>query len=348
MSAYAPPDRVVRGFGVGIELDDGVARGVMLSPDAPGRVARVASTPVNGSSPSEIVDALTRLAVELEVLHKHLPTRIAWHTHSSTIQSVDLTGRDRSSWARVRHQAIGDADGSGSIIVTAGARTVLNVVTWDEVTAERICASASAAGLGTVSIEPAPFSATRVCPPGTALIRRGTAGGHWSATITDGLVGMYATIDGAGGVEPPMWEVVMSPDRLHSVAGGEPALVSPPVSHHLQVGRTLSYVENQIAQFPRCPRNLSVDLIGDLYPDHRPHEPDSVEHVAVALGAALGAAGLHTRWRVVERNFEVGREVPAWTLPWGLEALTDEPAEYWTPEPEPEQRRGVLKRRISN
>lgn len=340
MSVYAPPERRERGHGVGIELDATMVRGVLLSPDAPGRVARVASVPLDGSTADQIVDGMTRLALELNVLHQNIPTRVAWHTRNNTIQSVDITGRDRTAWSRIRRDALDDADAAGSIVVTAGARTVLHIVTWDELTAEIISTSAASAGLGQVVIEPAPFSATRVCPPGTAFVRRGDADGCWAATIHDGIVGLYGTIDPGAYGPPPLWEAV-SPPQYDGVPASRADLIfmNPPTSHHLQVGRMLSHIHDQVAHFPRWPREASIDLVGDIYPNFPAEDPHSVEHIAIALGAGLGAAGLHTRWRIVERNFEVWREVPAWTLPWGLEPI-EEPVDHWAEAlPPPPQRR---------
>lgn len=328
MSAYASADQTVRGLGVGIELDDTSIRAVLVTPDAPGRVARVASFDLEGGSTAQILDGLTRVALELGVLHQSIPTRISWHTHNSTIQSVDLTGRDRSAWSRIRHEAIGEADATGSIIVTAGARTVLQLVTWDELRANALAESAAAAGLGVVSIEPAPFAATRVCPPETTFVRRGNAHGHWSATMNDGVIGLYGTVESGGGGRQPTWQLIREPSTPGMGLADSSSNFHPP-THYLQVGRTLAHLEDQLVDVPACPRSDSIDLVGDLYPDYPPEEPNSVENVAIALGAALGAAGLHTRWRILERNFEVSREVPAWTLPWSLEPLDDSDGQDW-------------------
>ena len=283
---------VQRGDGVGLEVTTTVVRGVRLAHDEPGRVAAVVDVPVARSDDQAVLlDALVRAHGQLGA--DGLPTRIGWFPARSTLQRIDVTGRTGPELNLIRHDLSDDARVSSTMLLDADARRWLLALRWDHGQAWRLQELAERAGFVDVTVEPAPVALERVLPD-TATVARRDAGERrsWAAVYDHAVPVAAATVE-TDGREYPGLAVADDPIGLHGLdeIGAETDLDD-------ELGRVAS---GALAAHHRSSElTAGLRVVGDPYPPFPAHDLRAPQRIAVALGAAVGAAGLSGRLRPVD------------------------------------------------
>lgn len=283
---------VQRGDGVGLELTTTVVRGVRLAHDESGRVAAVVDVPVARSDdPAVLLDALVRVHGQLGA--GVLPTRIGWFPARATLQRIDVTGRTGPELNVIRHDLSDDAHVGSTMLLDADARRWLLALRWDHGQAWRVQELAERAGFVDVTVEPAPVALERVLPD-TATVARRDAGEHRSwAAVYDHRVPVAAASVETDGREYPALAVSSDTLGLHRLDG---------ILGETDLGEELGRVAGEALATGERSSELTAGLrvAGDPYPPFPGHDLRAPQRIAVALGAAVGAAGLSGRLRPVD------------------------------------------------
>ena len=166
--------------------------------------------------------------------------------------------------------------------------------------------------------EPAPIALARVMLSEPTITRRVTdAGCGWTAILADGVSRAAAGRDGSFRRHPDLVA-----DGLRRVDLGR--LPDDP-SQDADAAR-IAVDELVGDRFRRGGGPVGVTLTGDLYPPFPPEDVRSPARQAVALGAAVAAAGLAGRVRAVEPLTALATPRVDDRRPWVVERLPDEPA----------------------
>lgn len=283
---------VPRGDGVGLELTTTVVRGVRLAHDEPGRVAAVVDVPVARSDDQAVLlDALVRVHGQLGA--GALPTRIGWFPARATLQRIDVTGRTGPELNVIRHELSDDARVGSTMLLDADARRWLLALRWDHGQAWRLQELAERAGFVDVTIEPAPVALERVLPDTTTVVRRDAGERRSWAAVYDHRVPVAAATVETDGREYPALAVSSDELGLHRL---DAILAETELDDEL--GRV---VAGALAAGDRSSElTAGLRVVGEPYPPFPGHDLRAPQRLAVALGAAVGAAGLSGRLRPVD------------------------------------------------
>jgi hypothetical protein len=299
-----------RGEGIGIEITESVLRGVRIAPDEPGPVA-AAEVPIRSARDDAAgVDALVRLHAELR--SPDAPTRLAAFPAASALQRIDVTGCDGSTLNALRHDLDHDLGITSSVLVDDGPRRWLVAVSWDGRRIRRLEELAERAGFADVSVDPSPIALARVLPRGTTLARRTASGTEaFEVALADGQPVVAISVDTVGRPHP----AVTTADAPFSV-GLFDEIVDPDTLATL-VQRITSAAIPDTRSGP-----LALVVADEDHPDYPAHDVRSGDRLAVALGAAVGAAGLAGRLRPVDMLLPPTPVIDESERPWAIERIS--------------------------
>jgi hypothetical protein len=303
-----------RGDGVGLEITTTVIRGVRIDSSDPGRPAAVAEVPIGSFDDHDaIFDALVRVRGQLDSVS--LPTRVGWFPAGASLQRIDVTGRSGPELNAVRHDLGSRLGVTSTMLVDADARRWMLTLVWDHVMAWRLEELVERAGFVDVAVEPAPVALQRVLGAGVSVARRdATSGRSWAALYQGGAPLAAATVE-AGSREYPGLTVAEVPLGLHRLE--EPL---PGADLGDEVARLTSAALSGVERSGEL--DVGLRVLREPYPPFPAHDLRAPQRVAVALGAALGAAGMAGRLRPVDVTATrlVGEAVEP---PWAVERITD-------------------------
>lgn len=323
-----------RGDGIGLELTSTVIRGVRLATDEPGRVAAAAEAPIHRpDDDGAIVDALVRVNGQLG--QEPVPARVGWFPNRCTMQRRDATGLTGPELNAMRRHLVETAGVTSTMLVEIDARRWMLALRWDHHTAGRLEQLVERAGFVDVTVEPAPVALARVLGGNAVVARRDAADDQSWTVILDGYVPIAAASVASAQHPYPDLIVTSSAHGLHQlddVLGGT------------ELADVVDIVASDaIAAFGRRGElNLGLTVSSrEPYPPFPAHDLRAPQRQAVALGAAVGAAGLAGRLRPVDvlspttTSSEIRR-------PWAIERVVDLPERDLAPRrprPRPRWRR---------
>lgn len=303
-----------RRTGVGLEVTPTVVRGVVVD-DRAGRVAATNEVPLPALDDDEAVfEALTALHQRIDASDR--PTRIAWFPTGALLQRLDVTGRSMSDLNALRRD-LDDQHGFGSsMLLDVGPRRWMLALRWNQVGVRRIEMIAERAGFIDAAVEPAPISLHRVVGPNVSVARRdGSATSCWAATF-DGDLPVLATSIPTGRREYPSLATDESVSDVRFVLADAATIVA-------QVG---SAVQRGLPDDRSAPGpEPKLQVLGEPYPPFPAHDLRAPQRIAVALGAALGAAGHTGASRPVEAVTPSRPIIDEPRRPWTLERVVELP-----------------------
>ena len=299
-----------RGDGVGVEVTHGVVRGVRLGSSQTDRVVAAAEVPLaNRLDDRAMVDALVRLRAELG--DPRVPTRIAVFPPGSTLSRVDATGLIGNDLNALRSDLARSRNASSSVLVDDGPRRWLIGVSWNDAEIRRVEELAERAGFVDVAIDPSPLALARVLDGGITHVRRDAAPDQSFGAITSrGVVVAAVALESIGRMTPGL----ACSDAPMSVGWFD--AVDEPADLVTEVQRLLEDAP---------PVECSLRLADVAYADFPPHDLRAPQRQCVALGAALGAAGLAGRLRPVDMLLAVVSASSVAERPWAIERVTNLP-----------------------
>jgi hypothetical protein len=309
--------RLSLGNGIGIECTTTVLRGARLDSTADGGVAAAAEVAVRSwDDDRSLLDSLLRMKAELDA--PPVPTRLAIFLATATLQRFDVTGASGPE-LNGRRAALEETHGIRStVLVDDGPRRWLIGVRWDERQVARLEEIAERAGFVDNAIDPSPVALARVLSPGITSARRAAATNEAFEMIVDGTVPVVAgSIDPVGRVTP----------GLDAARGAAPAswfdgLVEP-TDLMAEMRRLLSSSDAAWSEHAAALR------IGpNPYPEFPDHDMRAPARLCVALGAAVGAAGLAGRLSPVDVHVSgpSAEDLRRYDdRPWVVERLSDLP-----------------------
>ena len=301
-----------RGDGVGIEVGPTVIRGVRLSADLPTRVLAAREVSGRSEGPEDLVDALDRLRAELGPTEA--PTRLAWFPPGAALQRVDATGLDGRGLDALRHRLAAEHGITSTMLVDSPPRRWMITLRWRSDVAWELQEIAERAGFVDVEVEPAPVSVQRVLQPAVAAVRRDPDDERsWVMISRDRVPLAAAHLDA---VPPPGAHLTASTARRTTEHLDELLTLDA------LAGAVLAAAGGDLA--PRPGTVAALQLAGEAYPRFPPHDLRSADRCGVALGAAIGAAGLAGRARpvdVIGRRPSRSVDLPR---PWAIEEVAEE------------------------
>lgn len=296
--------------GVGIEWAERLLRGVRIGAEGADRISSAAEFPIGTAGDEELLDALILLYAELGSPEE--PTRIAAFPPGSVLQRTDVTGRDHAEVRDIRTQA-GASSMATSMIVADGPRRWLLLIRWDDEAIERIRRLAERAGFVDVAVEPSALSIARVAGADATYVRRLVAQGEAHHAVVSNRLPVAAMSTTAPGRVHPDVDISRAPVSLS--AFDEPLDDS-------ELAAFIAHVADHITPDAGAPTVL--DLAGIDAVAHPDHDVRSPKRQVVALGAAVGAAGLSGPLESLHRvGPRAGFGGDPFDRPWAIERLAD-------------------------
>ena len=273
---------------------------------------------VHDASHAELLDAFGRLRAELG--ETEAPTRLAWFPRGGGLQRVEATGLDGATLGDLRRRLEAEHGITSTMLVDDGPMRWMMALRWRTGAAWELQELAERAGFVDVEVEPAPVALRRVLDRRVTAVRRETPGEPPWLAIFDGAAPVAAA----------------QPDLSRDADACGPALrVSTATrdSSGLAELRGIDALADDVARSAGGDLDIAADEPADMplslvlrdrpYPHFPPHDVRSAQRCGVALGAAVGAAGLAGRARPVdvlghrpERSVDLPR-------PWAIEEVTE-------------------------
>lgn len=318
--------RPARGDGVGIEVTHGIVRGVRLGSTEPERIVSAAEVAVsNRLDDRAMVDAFVRLRAELG--NPSAPTRLAMFPPGSTLSRVDATGLIGNDLNALRSHLATARRASSSVLVDDGPRRWLIGVSWDDSEIRRLEELAERAGFVDVAVDPSPLALARVLHGRITHVRRDAATDQsFGAVTSGGVVVAAAALESIGRMTPGL----ACSDTATSVGWFDDVD---------QPSELVAEIERLLDNAP--PVECGLDLADVPYAAFPPHDLRAPERQCVALGAAVGAAGLAGRLRPVDMLLPVVTTAGDLERPWAIERVSNLPA------PQPPSAIGPTKRFVA-
>jgi hypothetical protein len=300
-----------RGDGVGVEVTHGIVRGVRLGSTQPERLVAAAEVAIsNHLDDRALVDAFVRLRAELG--DPSVPTRLATFPPGATLSRVDATGLVGSDLNALRSDLARARNASSSVLVDDGPRRWLIGVSWDDTEIRRLEELAERAGFVDVAVDPSPLALARVLDGRITYVRRDAATEEsFGAVTSDGVVVAAAALESIGRMTPGLG----CSDADMSVGWFDD--VDQPIELVAEIQRLLEDAP---------PVECGLRLADVPYAAFPPHDLRAPERQCVALGAALGAAGLAGRLRPVDMLLPVVTTSSDLERPWAIERVSNLPA----------------------
>ena len=313
---------VARGDGVGIEVADSVVRGVRLRHDTPGRVAATAELPFVSYDDGAALDSFVLLRAELGDPVE--PTRLATFPTSGIVQRVDVTGRPGPELNELRSALNRRFGIDSTMLVDDGPRRWMLTIRWHAHTVRRLEDLAERAGFVDVTVEPSPLALARVLASGTTYARRLVAQSDAHHSVLSNGVPVAASGLGVFGrahprVEAGPIEVPMAwfDDQLDDSALTDALLRADRVATTFAAAH-----EGAAASFDQP---VQLVVAGAPYPVFPDNDVRSADRQAVALGAAVGAAGLAGSLHPVDMTSSTLGDAQRFDRAWAIERMSDLP-----------------------
>jgi hypothetical protein len=197
------------------------------------------------------------------------------------------------------------------VLVDDGPRRWLVGVSWDDAAIRRLEELLERAGFVDVAIDPSPLALTRTLEATITHVRRDAARDQsFGAVMHRGVVVAAAALESIGRPTPG----IACSDA--DVAAGWFDDVTEPLELVSEIHRMLDEAR---------PVALELWLAGMPYPDFPPHDLRAPQRQCVALGAALGAAGLAGRLRPVDMALPMVSSSADIERPWAIERVSNLP-----------------------
>jgi hypothetical protein len=302
--------RIGRGDGIGIELTRGVVRGVLLAADEPERLRAATEVGIRHfDDDRSVLDALIRMRAELGPTRA--PTRVALFLPGSTLHRVDVTAQTGPELNLTRSRLLQDDGVSSTVLVDDGPRRWLYAVRWDDSLVRRLEELVEHAGFVDVAVDPSPVALARVLVD-AVMARRDAAFGESFDVVLDG-VPIAATAGDGIGRQPP--DLVSSTTAI-SLELFDGLTDAADLAAQLQQAATIG-----LDAAAPAPSTGALDLAGIAHPAFPRHDIRSPQRQCVALGAAIGAAGLAGRLRPIDMMLPSVR-VATTERPWAIERVS--------------------------
>jgi hypothetical protein len=301
------------GRSVGIELCSNLIRGVLLG-NAGADIVRATEVALTAHDDDRsVLDALTRVRADLGT--DTLPARLATFPAGSWMRRVDVTGQTGPELNGLRSEIDRRHRAASTLLVDDGPRRWLHVLHWPDVGIRRIETLAERAGFVDVAVEPSPVALARVLGDMTTLAERYATGGESSATVLQrGIPVAAVSIDGTGRTHP----MLILGTGSFSAGLFDDIVVADALTELIDTVRERSRASTGDAH-----GDSGVDLIvdGGTVAHFPPHDLRAPERQCVAVGAAVGAAGLVGRIRPVDIITDAAATTPVDHRPWVVERL---------------------------
>lgn len=305
-----------RGDGIGLEITSSVVRGVRLAHDEAGHVAAVCEVPIHRFDDNAVVfDALVRARARLG--EEPMTTRVAWFPSGSTMQRIDATGMTGPELNSLRHELADTTGITSTMLVDAEARRWMLALRWDHSRAWWLQELLERAGFADVTIEPSPVALDRVLSNDVTVARRDASQDRAWAGVFDHLPIAAVGVE-SGTRDYPAIAFTTSPIGTHELDGvlQEEALAQ-------EVARLTGDALSGIDRTTELDAQLWI--LDDPYPPFPAHDLRAPQRIGVALGAAVGAAGLAGRLRAVDVLTAVHQPSDVLPRPWAIERVADAP-----------------------
>lgn len=301
-----------RGDGVGLEFTRHVVRGVRLGADEPNRLVGAGEVGVGDADDDRsVLDALVRLRAELD--GPTAPTRVATFASANTLHRLDVTGYSASQLNDARATLRTEHGIASTALLDDGPRRWLIALRWDEAATRRLEALVERSGYHDVTIEPSPIALARVLDHEVTRVRRDAAPSESFDLICErGVPVVSASVDSIG----------RTPPRLAFDGHEIPAGWFDHVTGQAELAAELQRLLDDLAPSTPTPSIWLSDVASPPFP---PHDLRSPDRQCVALGAALGAAGLAGRLRPVDIVAPVEPATTPLDRPWAIERVSNLP-----------------------
>lgn len=308
-----------RGDGIGLEVARDLVRGVRLNQDEPGRIVDVCEVPIDRFDDDDrLREALAAAHDQLHVGDER--TRIAWFPGGSTLQRLDVTGRDGPELNALRHDLDERLGISSTMLLEGDAHRWMLALQWAHRTGWRLQGLAELAGYLEVDVEPSPTALGRVLPSSTDVARHAVSGGEaWAAVYQQSVPLAAASLRDPTGDYPSLeLGTATRNSRFEELAD-----VQSPSALFAAVSDVVATALDHGVDSRRAP--VGLRLADHDYPAFPPHDLRAAHRVCVALGAALGAAGLAGHVRAVDVLVPTKTETVSIRHPWSVERVVDAP-----------------------
>lgn len=277
-----------RGDGVGIELTATGLRGVRLDADTVGRIAMCAVVSCNPADDLALHDAFFQLHAALDA--RELPTVVTSWPTGARLQSIDVTASTDVERRGLRFRA-GQV---GYRSVFSFARAAHQVMTFSTVPIEeheRIIRLVSGAGFRAVNAEFSPVSLARLAVTGDwSLVVQRAKGESWCVLSSQGVASVAVSTDSQKRSDD---QIVAR--QWHTIDDRHRALTAETTLHELVNFYLDASNHDRSPKTSKSPE-LPLHLIEGPYPDFPESHPSWPPRMAVAVGAAVSAAGLGGRF----------------------------------------------------
>lgn len=302
---------IERGDGVGIEFTDDLLRGVRLANDLPGVAAAAEVSLPRTADDHATLDAFVRLRAELG--NPNLPTRIAAFPAGSSMRRIDVTSRTGPELNALRADVEQRFGATSTVLVDRGPRRWMHVLQWDSSRLRHLEDLAERSGFLDVTFEPSPIALVRVCDASTTFVERCAATGEaFVVAVDDGTPVAAASIEAVGRTHPDL-----AVGRTeYSVA------LFDDLSDPAEIFERLAIVDGR--QFDELD-GYGIHIAGEPYDLYPPHDLRAPERQCVALGAAVGAAGLAGRLRPIDIVAVNASAFSDLARPWAIERVSELP-----------------------
>lgn len=300
------------GRSVGIELCSDLVRGVLLG-DAGADIVRASEVALTAHHDDRsVLDALRRVRADLGA--DTLPARLATFPSGSWMRRVDVTGRTGPELNGLRAEIDRRHGAASTLLVDDGPRRWLHVLHWPDAGIRRIEALAEQAGFVEVTVEPSPVALSRVLDDVVTLAERIAAPGESSATVLQhGIPVAAVSIDGTGRTHPML---TLSTTEF-SAELFEGVVAADALTELINAIRRRS---GESGRDETTESGVSLIVDGGAVPMFPPHDLRAPERQCVAVGAAVGAAGLVGRIRPVDIITDAAT-TPVTHRPWVVERV---------------------------
>ena len=264
-----------------------------------------------------MLDALVRLRAELG--GAPVPTRVALFPAGSTMHRVDVTGRSGPELNTLRSSLERDLGVSSSVLIDDGPRRWLMAVRWDDSAVRRLEELVERAGFVDVAIDPSPVAlcrvdarrARRVCDATPAATTRSTSSlrGIPIVACATEAIGRQSPGLGIGrsAVSIAMFDDVDDPSEIVSL-----------VQRVIDVQST----DTATDQASEPSDGPALRIADEAYPPYPAHDIRAPQRQCVALGAAVGAAGLSGRIRPIDMMLPPFTTDDGLERPWAIERMS--------------------------
>lgn len=293
--------------GVGIEVTNQLLRAIRVADDQPVVAAEVPLR--NAADDQSTLEAFIRLRAELG--SPKFPTRIATFPPGSSMRRIDVTGRTGPELNELRADAERRFGVASSVLVDSGPRRWMFLLQWDSTRLRRLEDLAERAGFGDATVDPSPLALARVSASQTTFLERVAAADEaFIVAMEAGAPVAAASVQATGKLHPNL----LIGSSAYSVAMFDDVVDPAEISDQLAViDRTQRYVDAA----------AELEIAGEPYAHFPPHDLRAPERQCVALGAAIGAAGLSGRLRPVDIVTVEASAAARRQRPWAIERMSD-------------------------